>query len=74
VCPAPWVRVAAPFDQAVGLTPVEREGAIRVGSTGDRGVEDEVRKLMRAAEQSGSGSSIRDIVARAAADMETGRR
>jgi hypothetical protein len=53
---------------------VEREGAIRVGSTGDRGVEDEVRKLMRAAEQSGSGSSIRDIVARAAADMETGRR
>jgi hypothetical protein len=70
VCPAPWVRVAALFDQTVGLTPGEREGAIRAGSRGDRGVEDEVRGLMRAAEECGGGDFIRDIVARAAADLE----
>jgi hypothetical protein len=74
VCHAPWVRVAALFDRTVGLAPAEREGALRAGSGGDRGVEDEVRKLMRAAEQSRGGSFIRDIVARAAADLETDRR
>jgi hypothetical protein len=71
--PPPWNRVAVVFHQVQGLNAAERDVAIRVGCEGSPDLEAEVRRLVRAGGKAGGGGFIREIVARAAAEVEAGR-